>query len=86
MPDRQQPFRDVCSVLNRVMSPSEKQIVSLGSRKHIILLKYTATFAEHQFGKRLAGKRAYERNSGDHMSNWDVEINALCAIYNMLAR
>jgi tetratricopeptide (TPR) repeat protein len=50
------------------------------------LREYTETFAEHQFGKRIVGKRAYERNNGDHMSYWDVEIVTLCAIYADLIR
>jgi tetratricopeptide (TPR) repeat protein len=48
------------------------------------LLGHTAAFAEHQFGKRIAGKANYERNNGDCISAWDVEIYILCNLYREL--
>lgn len=69
MPNTLVPFREICSISDKVCAPS-----SLGREKHIRLLELAALFVEHQFGKRVEGQSAYTRPDGDRLSNWGVEI------------
>lgn len=56
-------------------------LVKLGSKRYFKLLQHTAAFAEHQFGKRIAGKADYQRENGNCLDNWIVEISILSSIY-----
>jgi hypothetical protein len=71
----QLPFRDVHFTFNEFVDQNYNKIAKLGKKNEIRLLKHLATFLEHQFGKRIAGERAYERNNGDRLDNWEVEID-----------
>jgi tetratricopeptide (TPR) repeat protein len=84
MPERLLPFRDVLSAIKEATNQTEAQIATLGSKRHVRLLKHTATFGEHQFGNRIAGESAYKRDNGDCIKNWDVEICILFGIYGLL--
>jgi hypothetical protein len=43
------------------------------------------SFAEYQFGKGVPGKLYREREDGERISNWFVEIEILNEIITMLA-
>jgi hypothetical protein len=81
MPDmRRQSFKDVCSVVNTALEQSEEQMFKLGRKKYIRLLQHTETYVEIQFGKQVAGKASYERDNGDSIDNWTIEICVLLKI------
>jgi hypothetical protein len=57
----------------------------LGYKRHRRLLKHAAAFSEHQFGKRISGTSFY-RTGSESLSNFDQEVNTLCAIYLMIGK
>jgi hypothetical protein len=82
MPDTLLPsFNDVLSVIQEVLGQTEAQIFKLGRKGYIRLLQHTATFAEHQFGKRIIGKTAYERDNGDSIDNFTVDLGVFFEVY-----
>jgi hypothetical protein len=67
MHDTPIPFKDVHVLVDKVLDQTEDQIAIIGGLKYITLLEHTATFAEHQFGKQIAGKVRYKRRNGDRI-------------------
>jgi hypothetical protein len=86
MPDKQQPFKDVSSVTYKVLNLTEEQKSKLGTKKYANLLERAATFAEYQFGQRIAGQRAYERGNGDRHNNLAVDFKISIEIYDRLSK
>lgn len=86
MPDTLVPFKDVRSVVEKVVEKTETQIATPRRDKYIKLLEHAVVFAEHQYRKRIEGKAYYERDNGDNIDNWEVEINILCRIYTTLGK
>jgi hypothetical protein len=71
-------------LFDKVLDEGEEKIVTKGGSKCIKLLERAADFAEHQFGKGIVGKEIYERDDGDSINVWDVEIETLFNTYNLL--
>jgi hypothetical protein len=83
--NEQQPFPDVCSMVEKILEKTEVKIANLGKEKYLKLLKHTATFAEHQVGIPITGNRPYTRDwKDDRIDNWKIEINLLLDIYIVL--
>jgi hypothetical protein len=77
-------FNDVGLIIKEVMGQTEAQIIRLDRKGHVRLLQHTAIFIERQFGKKVPGKTAYERDNGDRLDNWDVEICTFVELYKKL--
>jgi hypothetical protein len=86
MLEEQMPFKIVGLVVQEVTNVyySDSQMAKLGRRTYVRLLEHTVTFAEHQFGKRVVGKAAYERGNGKRLDNWEVEINLINSLHGNL--
>lgn len=80
------PFIDVYLVVQKVLKKAEAQKAKLGRKRCVKLLEHAATFAEQQYGKRITGNRVDENNTGDHVDNWQVEINSLLEISTHLGQ
>jgi hypothetical protein len=52
---------------------------------HLRILEHLLSYAEYQFGKGVPGKRYREREDGERVSNWIVEIGIFNRIITMLA-
>jgi hypothetical protein len=75
-----QPYREVVQVIDEILeSPNQ-----IRNKKRIV--GHVISFVEFQFGERLPGKSYRERNNGEQISNWTVEIEILCQIYDSLIR
>jgi hypothetical protein len=48
----------------------------------IRILRHLLLYAEFQFGDRVIGKEYRERDGGERIDNWNVEIIALISIHN----
>jgi hypothetical protein len=72
-----QPYREVTRLIDEIgNSKKEKDVRILG---HLL------SYAEYQFGKGVPGKHYREREDGDRISNWNVEIEILNECITMLA-
>ncbi len=83
MPDALQPFNDVSSIIKTVDEKKDLKM-NLGKERYFRLLQHTATFAEHQLGKRIAGKVRYEKGNGDRIDACNAEIEILFSTYYLL--
>jgi hypothetical protein len=74
-----QPYHEVSRVIDEILDemPENKE---LGIR----ILGHLISYAERQFGNRILGKAYRERNSGERIDNWGVEIKILVRIYDDL--
>jgi hypothetical protein len=52
--------------------------------KNVRVLQHVAFYAEFQFGDRVPGKSCRERENGEQIRNWTVEIEMLNLIYGRL--
>jgi hypothetical protein len=86
MPDKLLPLKNVRLVILKVMNQTEDQTAIIGALKYIRLLKHAAAFAEHQFGKRATGKAVYQRDNGDSIDAWEVDIVILVEAFVLLVR
>jgi hypothetical protein len=50
------------------------EIMSSTKRKDSRVIEHLLSFAENQFGKKVAGKAYPEREDGDHYSEWPADI------------
>lgn len=82
MPDVLIPFDDVYSTAKDALNQTEAQIANLGTQKYIRLLQHALTFAQNQFGERIAGTSLYSKGKEDRIDVWDVEMNLLSKIYD----
>jgi hypothetical protein len=72
-----QPYREVTRLIDEIgNSKKEKDVRILG---HLL------SYAEYQFGKGVPGKHYREREDGERISNWEVEIIILKRIITTLA-
>jgi hypothetical protein len=72
-----QPYREVTRIISETLDSKKG--------KDIRILEHLLSFAEYQFGKGVAGKHYREREDGDRISNWIVEIKILNEIITTLA-
>jgi hypothetical protein len=71
-----QPYQEVASVIEEIRGKRPKK-----TQLDIRLLGHLISYAEHQFGDRVPGKAYRERGNGDHIDNWNVEIEIMIPIY-----
>jgi tetratricopeptide (TPR) repeat protein len=77
-----QPYLEVIEVFEEVIE--EKIENSLTKQQKIRVLLHLISYASHQFGDRSIGKAYRERNDGERIDNWSVEIGILITSYNRL--
>jgi tetratricopeptide (TPR) repeat protein len=90
------PYKEVAEIVDKVLKQTESEIVKLEegsstrSKKYISLLERAVKFIDIQFGNNpvqaAKGMVTYERDDGDLIYSWDVEIRFLYKIYDHLAR
>jgi hypothetical protein len=73
-----QPHREVALVIDDVLKSKK------GNNCRIV--EHLLSFAEHQFGKGVRGKRYREREDGERISNWKAEIFFLHRINQTLSK
>jgi tetratricopeptide (TPR) repeat protein len=71
-----QPYRETIKVIQEIQSE-----LSIKKKEEIRVLRHLISYAEHQFGDRALGKAYRERESGERIDNWRVEISILVSIY-----
>eukprot|EP00596_Hydrurales_sp_CCMP1899_P005898 CAMPEP_0119035596 /NCGR_PEP_ID=MMETSP1177-20130426/2717_1 /TAXON_ID=2985 /ORGANISM="Ochromonas sp, Strain CCMP1899" /LENGTH=229 /DNA_ID=CAMNT_0006994089 /DNA_START=83 /DNA_END=769 /DNA_ORIENTATION=+ len=72
-----QPYREVTRLIDEIRNSKKG--------KDIRILEHLLSYAEYQFGKGVAGKHYREREDGNRISNWIVEIEILNEIIATLA-
>jgi hypothetical protein len=85
MSNTQLLFKDACSVLNKLKKEMKEKLESkIGSMNLFKLIERAVVYTQNQFGKRMEGKEFYERDNGDSVGAWYVEIDILSYFYNAL--
>jgi hypothetical protein len=75
-----QPYREVVQLIEEIRDENfEKNELNIRVLKHLIL------YAEYQFDIRVPEKDYRERENGERIDNWTVEIKTLTLIYLKLA-
>jgi hypothetical protein len=75
-----QPYREVVQLIVEIHGEDfRKAELNIRVGKHLLL------YAEYQFGNRVPGKDYRERENGERIDNWTVEIQILIIIYSRLA-
>jgi hypothetical protein len=72
-----QPYREVIRLIVEIQNTKKGEDTRI--------LEHLQSYAEYQFGKGVAGKYYCERENGDRISNWIVEIEILNKIITVLA-
>jgi hypothetical protein len=72
-----QPYHEVTQLIDEVLK-SKKGI-------DCRVLEHLLSFAEHQLGKEVTGKNNRERDFGERISNWKVDIFCLYKTIQTLA-
>jgi tetratricopeptide (TPR) repeat protein len=67
-----QPFREVTSVI--------KEILASPKGNDVRVLLHLLSYAEYQFGNQVLGIGYREREDGERISDWEVNIKILCNI------
>jgi hypothetical protein len=76
--EKLQPYREVIQIIEEIQA-SEKG-------KDIRILEHLLSYADFQFGKRNIGKDYRERENGERLSNWTVEIAHLYGIVRRMCK
>jgi tetratricopeptide (TPR) repeat protein len=72
-----QPYHEVVQIIDDILEEiSEKK-----KEQRIRVLTHLISYAKHQFGDRVPGKVYRERNTGERMDNWRIEIEMLIPIF-----
>jgi hypothetical protein len=71
-----QPYREVTRLIDEIQKSKKGE--------DIRILDHLLSYAEYQFGKVVPGKHYRQREGGDLISNWIVEIEILNEIITML--
>jgi endogenous inhibitor of DNA gyrase (YacG/DUF329 family) len=71
-----QPYREVVQLFNEELNKVE---LNVRVSKHLV------SYAEYRFGDKVPGKDYRERENGERIDNWTVEIRILTFIYDRLA-
>jgi hypothetical protein len=67
-----QPYSEVVQFIEEIRDEKfEKKVLCIRVLKHLI------SYAEYQFGSRVPGKDYRERENGERIDNWTVEIQIL---------
>jgi tetratricopeptide (TPR) repeat protein len=72
-----QPYREVTRIITEILCSKKGE--------NIRILEHLLSYAEYQFGKGVPGKHYREREDGDRLSNWIVEIQTLNGIITLLS-
>jgi hypothetical protein len=72
------PYHKVTGLINEILASETGNDCRVP--EHLLL------FAEHQFGKGVTGKDYRERDDGERISNWEVEIDYLHEIIRRLVK
>lgn len=76
----------VCSILKKLPSELEpyenvveniQQILKAKKRDDTRVLTHLLSYAEFQFGQKIIGSTYRERESGERITNWEVEVESL---------
>jgi tetratricopeptide (TPR) repeat protein len=70
-----QPYDEAIQVIMEILA---------SKKNDIRFLEHLLSYAEYQFGQNVPGKDYRERTDGQRIVNWDVEINSLLEISNMM--
>jgi hypothetical protein len=72
-----QPFNEVCRIIN--------EMLAVLSGKNVRILEHILLYAEEQFGKEIEGKDYREREDGDRIINFRVDVDFLDNINTTIA-
>jgi hypothetical protein len=72
-----QPYYEVTQLIDQILESKK------GNDCRV--LEHLLSFAEHQFGKEVTGNHYREREDGERISNWKVDIEILYRIIQRLA-
>eukprot|EP00596_Hydrurales_sp_CCMP1899_P000012 CAMPEP_0119051096 /NCGR_PEP_ID=MMETSP1177-20130426/72829_1 /TAXON_ID=2985 /ORGANISM="Ochromonas sp, Strain CCMP1899" /LENGTH=230 /DNA_ID=CAMNT_0007030187 /DNA_START=129 /DNA_END=819 /DNA_ORIENTATION=+ len=72
-----QPYREVTRIIVEILCSKKGE--------NIRILEHSISYAEYQFGKGVPGKLYREREDGERISNWIVEIQTLNGIITLLS-
>jgi tetratricopeptide (TPR) repeat protein len=72
LPKQLEPYPEVFQVIKNIMNGPEK------FRNNTRVLGHLVSCAEFQFGDRIRGKSYRERELGERIPNWNVEILIIC--------
>jgi hypothetical protein len=75
-----QPYREVARLIEEILDENFKNEELLGR-----VLEQLVSYAEYQFGNRVPLRVCREREDGETIDNWTVEIEMLIIIYSALA-
>jgi hypothetical protein len=76
---QRQPYREVVQVIVQLCDAPEK------SRQDVRIFKHIISYAIFQFGDRIPEKFYRERDNGDRISNWEVEMEIFARLYYCLS-
>jgi tetratricopeptide (TPR) repeat protein len=76
LPHQLQPYLEVVRVVKETPIETPEK-----TKLYIRFVKHLISYAEHQFGDRVPGKAYREREDGECINNWKVEIEVLIPIY-----
>jgi hypothetical protein len=71
-----QPYDEVVQIIEEILASKK------GDDKRI--LEHFLQYGDYQFGKPIAGKDYHEREDGQRIANWDVDIDILLDIRNAM--
>jgi hypothetical protein len=82
----------ICSILKKLskgLRPFREVILTIHEalewKDNIRIMEHVLSYAEYQFGERIPGEKDYrEREDGERINNWDVEIVILFNINSSL--
>jgi hypothetical protein len=75
-----QPYKKVIQLIKEIRAEDFKK-----ARLNVRVWKHLVSYAEYQLGNRVPGKDYRERENGERIDNWTVEINILTFIYSWFA-
>jgi hypothetical protein len=69
LPNKLQSYNEAARVI--------KETLASNKGNDIRVLEHLPSYADNQFGQQVEGKDYRERTDGQHIANWDVDINIL---------
>jgi hypothetical protein len=81
--NKQQSVNKVIRIISDIISSGQNAIT--GFYMDVRILEHLLSYAQHQFGKKIVGENYWERENGEHVSNWIAEFVMLNSIVGALA-
>lgn len=75
-----QPYRTVVQLTEEILDEEFRKL-----ELKVRVLEHLVSYAEYQFGNRIPSRVYRERENGEAIDNWTVEIKILVRIYERLA-